>query len=173
MNLFFPENLCGEPLQLRAVLPRIRREAGLETGLGEEGFAVPIPRGRHLRQQQASVAALADDEAVPSDGKFIWGYRPRLRQDTNLHLQLWCVSQGHRFEARVLESRRPGGIGDSLVEGLDRKNVTNTSTKFSLKMQGSEGPARLGQMRAGRSEVELSPAALQCSLNGVMRQPEQ
>jgi hypothetical protein len=49
------------------VLPGLGREAGLDTGLLDEGVAVPALLDRHLRQQQALDISLLNNQSVFTD----------------------------------------------------------------------------------------------------------
>ena len=49
------------------MFPRIARQAGFLAGVREERLAIPVPLGRHLRQQQPATPAALDDEPVAAD----------------------------------------------------------------------------------------------------------
>src|SRR5262245_1924628 len=61
------EHLGLEHEDPRAAAPGISGESGFQAGVIEEGIAVPALLGRHLRKEQATTAALLDDESVPPD----------------------------------------------------------------------------------------------------------
>jgi len=64
---FVAENFRSEGLQRGTILPGIYGKTGLAAGLLQEGGAVPVVFDRDLREQQAPVAVLADDQAVTAD----------------------------------------------------------------------------------------------------------
>src|SRR6185503_11622587 len=61
-----PEHLRLESPQLRALLPRVARQARLVAGVREKRLPVPSPFGRDLRQQQPALTVLLDDQPVPA-----------------------------------------------------------------------------------------------------------
>src|SRR5215470_3960842 len=63
----FAEHFGLEPIDLRAVLPGVFWQSGLVTRVREKHLRVPVPLGRDLRQQQATLPALLDNETVTAD----------------------------------------------------------------------------------------------------------
>src|SRR3954449_9651323 len=49
------------------VLPRVGRESGLDAGVPEELLARPRVLGGDLRQEEAGVAAVTDDQTITAD----------------------------------------------------------------------------------------------------------
>src|SRR6185369_6832250 len=61
------EDFRFETPYLRVFFPRVARQAGLLAGVREKGVGVPMPLLRNLRQQQPSMPAALDDQAMTAD----------------------------------------------------------------------------------------------------------
>src|SRR5262245_21923787 len=61
------EHLCFEHEDPRAAAPGIGGKSGFHARVIEESVAIPAVLGRHLRKEQATTAALLDDESMPPD----------------------------------------------------------------------------------------------------------
>ena len=87
---FFLKYLRFEGEHRSAGLPRVTRKSGPLTSLHQKRMRVPTPFHSHLRQEQATVHAVDDDQPVPA----------------NLHPP-WVEAQLKRAEHRNLEGHAP------------------------------------------------------------------
>ena len=71
-------------------------------------------------------------------------------------LQFGCLLERHRLETGVVESRRPGRLGNRPVERLGREDITDAATQPAMQMQGGKRPAAFGQVLARGGDLEGS-----------------
>jgi len=62
-----PEHFCGKCLDSRAAMPGIRWQTRFAASLFQEGHTIPTVLYRHLRQEQATITMLADQQSMLAD----------------------------------------------------------------------------------------------------------
>ncbi len=102
-----------------AALPRVSRKPGLLAGVREKRLRVPVPFGRHLRQQQAALPSLFDDQTVAADDDVL---RPgdRLERAEQRDLDVDVVRARRATAAETADrccSRRPRSAATTWPSG--------------------------------------------------------
>ena len=115
-----PEHLRLESPELRALLPRVARQARLVAGLREERLPIPAPFGRHLRQQQPALPALLDDQPVTADFDVV-RRRDRLERPEQRHLDLQAgqFRGADRREPRIGAAGGHGALANDAPRAVD------------------------------------------------------
>lgn len=121
--------------------------------------AIPVVLDGNLRKEQPAPSGHADQQAVPADLDLIRLDRFRRRKNTKLDFQITRLFYRHWMESRVLESRRAGCVGDSLIYGRNRQNVPDASAQLAAQMERREDASRIGKM-AGR-RIHRNPPRLE------------
>jgi hypothetical protein len=95
----FTEDKCAETLNGGSVFPVIRSQSGLPASFLEKRDAIPgVCRG-NLREQQSSISALTDEQAVYADFDFLDvpdALERRQDGDFKIHIRKLFVHQGKK-----------------------------------------------------------------------------
>src|ERR1017187_2680995 len=97
--------------------------------------------------------------------------RLQTREYADLDFESGSFLGGHWGEAGIIERGSLCRFRNSLVQRMGRDDVSDAAAKASVQMQGGEGAPHLGQVRAGRRQVKLSP--IEPRVNRAMGQMQQ
>ena len=136
------EHFGLEPPHARAFLPRIRGKTGLPAGRGHERLAIPVPLHRDLRQQQAAMPALLDDEPVPADFDLVGGRDQFERsKDGDFDVDLGELLERHGGEPGIGAARRDRASRDHAPERLVGFDVPDAAAELATMIQRDERSA--------------------------------
>src|SRR5947209_7529128 len=127
------EHLRLKPPHLRALFPGVARQAGLVTRLRKKRLAIPVPLGRHLRQQQPAVPTHFDDEAVTPDGDVVGtGDRLERTEERELEIERRQFYGGDGREARIRAAGGDGTTRDHVAEWLVHLHVPDAAAELTV-----------------------------------------
>ena len=127
------KNKCFEDQNLSTILPGVFGQAGLDAGLLQVGLAGPPVLHGNLREKQAPVAILGDDQTMlpHSDSLGIMDLT-RGRQNRDLDLQVFELPGRYGGKAGILLGRIDRGHGHGLEQRSHRFDKTDASPQLSL-----------------------------------------
>jgi len=143
------------------VLPCTPRQARLVANLLQKSCPIPSLFARHLRQQQALVAALADQQAVLPNADLLNVHHAAQRgQNRDLVMQVPQFARGDREETGVSERCVSRHLAHCEIQGLNRRHRPDATAQLSILSQSYERSALLRERLhpAGRALVSLALA---------------
>ena len=141
-ELLVRKDLRFESKDLRAFLPRVRGQSGLEARLHQKQAAVPVPFERHLWEQQTSAIASLHDQPVTANvyharvGDLFDGSQHR-DFETN-QIQIVC---GKRREPWILGGRRDRTTSHDVDELLIGVGIPDATAQLPFDTQRDERAA--------------------------------
>ena len=115
------------------------------TRLRKKRLAIPVPLGRHLRQQQPAVPTHFDDEAVAPDGDVV-GTGDRLERTEERELEIerrqFCGGDGRKARVRAAGGDRT--TRDHVAEWLVHLYVPDAAAELTVVVHGDECRAQTG-----------------------------
>src|SRR5581483_2029747 len=96
----------------------------------------------HLRQEQAAMPMVRDQQPVPANLYLLRLNRSEWGEDAKRNLELRRFLPRQRPKACVLERCCTRCLRNRLVHGCDGKNVSNATSKLAANIDCGESPAR-------------------------------
>lgn len=149
--------------------PGVQPKSRFPAGLFEKCQAVPAVFNRHLRKQQATVPAPADEQSVPSHLDLVrldWSQRGKYAQGDS---QAGDFLQTNGKETGILRRRCPCGLRHRPEKRSHREDIAHTAPYLAAEIECGENPA--GFRQVGRRAFGIERTALDERCNGLVRQP--
>ena len=119
-------------------------------GLLQKSLTVPSMLDGHLRQQQATASAPGNEQAVAANVDVLDRDWARRREDAQLNFQKRQIMFRDRRKPVIVERGCPRSFRHGPVDRATRKHIAYASAQLFMQVEGCEGAAKFGQVRAGR-----------------------
>src|SRR5689334_16433222 len=131
--------MCSESKNACIALPIFGLETGFAACLRKKAFAIPSVMLRNLRQEQATSAALADEESVRSNLDVIDGFHfLHRRQNRDFEMNARKVFESHRDKSRIANSRGDSAIDGGAIQGCGGMNIADAATQLAVLVNRDE-----------------------------------
>jgi hypothetical protein len=136
------------------VFPRISIQPTFYASLFEKTLRRPPKLHRNLRKQEATLAALADNQAVAAYFDLMRSNIVWRRKDGNLDIDFGHLLRAHSVEARVFQSGALHAISDHMDERDARGELANAAPEATATPQCDERARGLAEVLINRKNFE-------------------
>jgi hypothetical protein len=126
------------------VFPFVGSQTRFAASLRKKTFAIPSVVLSNLGQEQATGAALADEETVPSDLDVIDRFHfLHGRQNRDLEMNSRELFKSHGDKSRIADSRGDSAIDGGAIQRSGGMNIADAAAQFTVLMNRDENTARV------------------------------